>query len=178
MDVANKRVYVKTKQCRRCLTSHLNRILNGHAQKYRCIFNHSPTNIEAAKIILVSPASILVDEWLQWQQHFWAWSLYVLFKWDVRHRLPCLVLTDTYLYNFTKGKTYPVNQRWGHTTCLQHPCYDVGCYPCEWQCNKWICFFRFMWWKKCHIHAKKSYLLIIIYTILKHNRLLCTIMYM
>ena len=43
----------------------------------------------------------------------------------------CLVTTDTYLYNFTKGKTYLVNQRWRHTKCLQHPCYDVGCYPCS-----------------------------------------------
>ena len=43
--------------------------------------------------------------------------------------LHCLVLTDTNLYNFTKGKTYHVNQRWRHTTCLQHPRYDVGCYP-------------------------------------------------
>ena len=41
----------------------------------------------------------------------------------------CLVLTDTYLYNFTKGKTHLENQRWRHTTCLQHPCFDVGCYP-------------------------------------------------
>ena len=48
---------------------------------------------------------------------------------DVTHRLHCLVLSDTYLYNLTKGKTYRVNQRWRHTTFLQHPCYDVGCYP-------------------------------------------------
>ena len=82
-----------------------------------------------AIIILVSPASILVGEWLQRQQHFGAWSLYVRPKWDVRHRLHCLVLTDTYFNNITKGKTYRVNQRWCHTTCLQHPCYDVGCYP-------------------------------------------------
>ena len=27
---------------------------------------------------------------------------------------------------------YLVNQRWHHTTCLQLPCYDVGCYPCYW----------------------------------------------
>ena len=27
------------------------------------------------------------------------------------------------------GKTNLTNQRWCHTTCLQHPCYDVGCYP-------------------------------------------------
>ena len=43
-------------QCRRCLTSHLDRTYNDHAQKCRCLCNHS--------------------------------------------------------------------------TCLQHPCYDVGCYPC------------------------------------------------
>ena len=41
----------------------------------------------------------------------------------------CLVLTDTILYIFTKGKTYLVNQTRRHTKCLQHPCYDVGCYP-------------------------------------------------
>ena len=82
------------------------------------------------KIILVFPASILVGEWLQRQQHFWVWSLYVRSKWDTRYRLHCLVLTDIYLYNFTKGKTNHVNQRWCHTTCLQHPCYDLGCYPC------------------------------------------------
>ena len=29
----------------------------------------------------------------------------VLSKWDVRNRLHCLVLTDTYLYNFTKKFT-------------------------------------------------------------------------
>ena len=38
-------VSVKTKQCRRRLTSHLNRIYNGHAQKYRCLYHNSPTNI-------------------------------------------------------------------------------------------------------------------------------------
>ena len=112
-----------------CLTSHLNRIYIDHTQKRRCLYNHSPTNMKwvTAKIILVSPALIFVGEWLQRQRHFWAWSLYVLSKLDVRHRLHCLLLTDTYLYNFTKGKTYRVNQRWCHTTCLQHPCYEVGC---------------------------------------------------
>ena len=88
---------------------------------------------ETVKIILESPASILVGEWLQRQRHIWTWPLCILFKCDVRHRLHCLVFTDTHLYNFTKGKTYPVNQRWRHTTCLQHPCYDVGCYPCHQQ---------------------------------------------
>ena len=80
-----------------------------------------------AKSILVSPASKLVGEWLQRQRHFWAWSLYVLSKWDDRHRMHCLFLTD--MYNLTKGKPYRVNQRWRHTMCLQHPCYDVGCTP-------------------------------------------------
>ena len=74
-----------------------------------------------AEIILVSPPSILVGDWLQRQRHFLAWSLYVRSKWGVRHRLHCLVLTDTKLYNFRKGKTYSANQRWRHTTCLQHP---------------------------------------------------------
>ena len=82
------------------------------------------------KIILVSPASILVGEWLQRQRHIGAWPLYILFKCDVRHRLHCFVCTDTHLFNFTKGKTDLVNQRWRRTTCLQHQCYDVGCYPC------------------------------------------------
>ena len=42
----------------------LDRIYNGHAQKCRCLYNHSLTKIQAvtAKIILVSPASILVGE--------------------------------------------------------------------------------------------------------------------
>ena len=72
---------------------------------------------------------VFVGEWLWRQRHFWAWPLYILFKCDVRRRLHCLVLTDTNLYKFTIGKTYLVNRRWRHTTCLQHPCYDVGCYP-------------------------------------------------
>ena len=83
-----------------------------------------------AEIILVSPASILVGEWLQRQRHIGAWPLYILFKCDVRHRLHCFVCTDTHLFNFTKGKTDLVNQRWRRTTCLKHQCYDVGCYPC------------------------------------------------
>ena len=83
-----------------------------------------------AKIILVSPASILVGEWSQRQRHFRAWPLYILFKCDVRHRLHCLVWSDTHLYNFTKGKTLPCNQRWIHTTRLQNQCYDIGCFPC------------------------------------------------
>ena len=78
----------------------------------------------------MSPASIFVCEWLQRQRHFCAWPLYILFKCDVKHRLHCLVLTVTNLYIFTRGKTNLVNQRWRHTTCLQHLCYDVGCYPC------------------------------------------------
>ena len=83
-----------------------------------------------AKIILVSPASILVGECLQRQRHIGAWPLYILFKCDVRHRLHCFVCTDTHLFNFTKGKTDLVNQRWRRPTCLKHQCYDVGCYPC------------------------------------------------
>ena len=59
-----------------------------------------------------------------------AWPLYILFKCDVRHRLHCFVCTDTHLFSFMKGKTDLVNQRWRRTTCLQHQCYDVGCYPC------------------------------------------------
>ena len=43
----NIQMGVKTKQCRRCLTSHLNRIYNGLALKCRCLCNHSPANIEA-----------------------------------------------------------------------------------------------------------------------------------
>ena len=41
-----KVMYIKSKLCRRCLTSHLNRTYDGHAQKCRCIYNHSPTNIK------------------------------------------------------------------------------------------------------------------------------------
>ena len=94
--------------------------VNIHPQKSKWV---------TAKIILVSPASILVGEWLQRQRHIGAWQLYILFKCDVRHRLHCFVCTDTHLFNFTKGKTDLVNQRWRRTTCLQHQCYDVGCYP-------------------------------------------------
>ena len=94
--------------------------VNIHPQKSKWV---------TAKIILVSPASILVGEWLQRQRHIGARPLYILFKCDVRHRLHCFVCTDTHLFNFTKGKTDLVNQRWRRTTCLQHQCYDVGCYP-------------------------------------------------
>ena len=99
----------QTKQCTRCLRSHLNRIYNGNPQKCRgfIIIHPQISKRVIAKIILVSPASILVGEWLQGQQHFWAWSLYVLSRWDVRHSLDCLVLTDTYLYNITKGQNLP-----------------------------------------------------------------------
>ena len=94
--------------------------VNIHPQKSKWV---------TAKIILVSPASILVGEWLQRQRHIGAWPLYILFKRDVRHRLHCFVCTDTHLFNFTKGKTDLVNQRWRRTKCLKHQCYDVGCYP-------------------------------------------------
>ena len=43
----------QTKQCRRCLTSHLNRIYNSHAQKFQCLCNHSPTNIEAGDTMMI-----------------------------------------------------------------------------------------------------------------------------
>ena len=94
--------------------------VNIHPQKSKWV---------TAKIILVSPASILVGDWLQRQRHIGAWPLYILIKCDVRHRLHCFVCTDTHLFNFTKGKTDLVNQRWRRTTCLKHQCYDVGCYP-------------------------------------------------
>ena len=101
--------------------------VNFHLQKSKWV---------TAKIILVSPASILVGEWLQRQRHIGAWPLYILFKCDVRHRLHCFVCTDTHLFNFTKGKTDLVNQRWRRTTCLKHQCYDVGCYP--WYNDLWL----------------------------------------
>ena len=75
--------------------------VNIHPQKSKWV---------TAKIILVSPASILVGESLQRQRHIGAWPLYILFKCDVRHRLHCFVCTDTHLFNFTKGKTDLVNQ--------------------------------------------------------------------
>ena len=84
----------------------------------------------SAKIIIVYSASIFVGEWLQRQRHFWARPLHILSKCDVQYRLHCLVLTVNSLYNFTKGKTYLVNERWRLSTCLQHPCYDAGVYPC------------------------------------------------
>ena len=110
--------------------------VNIHPQKSKWV---------TAKIILVSPASILVGEWLQRQRHIGAWPLYILFKCDVRHRLHCFVCTDTHLFNFTKGETDLVNQRWRRTTCLKHQCYDVGCYPCIY------CV------KKYHVHFRISY---------------------
>ena len=60
----NKLVSVKTKLCRRCLTSHLNRIYNCHAQKCYCLLIIHPqiSKWVTAKILLVSPASILVGE--------------------------------------------------------------------------------------------------------------------
>ena len=54
-------------------------------------------------------------------------ALYILFKCDVKHCMHCLVLTDTYLYTFTKGRTYLVNHKWRLSVCLR---YGVGCYPC------------------------------------------------
>ena len=108
--------------------------VNIHPQKSKWV---------TAKIILVSPASILVGEWLQRQRHIGAWPLYILFKCDVRHCLHCFVCTDTHLFNFTKGKTDLVNQRWRRTTCLKHQCYDVGCYPCEyWDTFRKLYFFK------------------------------------
>ena len=108
--------------------------VNIHPQKSKWV---------TAKIILVSPASILVGEWLQRQRHIGAWPLYILFKCDVRHRMHCFVCTDTHLFNFTKGKTDLVNQRWRRTTCLQHQCYDVGCYP--WYRKKFIWTHLLIW---------------------------------
>ena len=81
-----------------------------------------------AKIILVSPLRYL------WVNDYKGNSIsgrdHYMFG---PHHLHCLDLTDTYLYNYTKGKTYRVNQRWRHTTWLQHPCYDVGCYSWLWE---------------------------------------------
>ena len=123
---------VKTKQCSRCLTFHLDRTYNDHAQKCRCLCKHSPTSIEAGDTrIILAVTRLDICGWMIIKATaFLAWPLYILFKCDVRHHLHCLVLRDTNLYKFTKGKTYLVNQRWRHSTCLQHPCYDVGCYPC------------------------------------------------
>ena len=47
---------------------------------------------------------------------------------DVRHRLHCLVLIDTNLYNVTRGKNLPCKSKMA-SYYMQHPCYDVGCYP-------------------------------------------------
>ena len=55
---------------------------------------------------------------------------YILFKSDGRHRMHCLVFTDTDLYSRTKGKAYLANQRWRRSTCLRGQCYDVGCHAC------------------------------------------------
>ena len=90
---------------------------------YKCVY------YIFAKIILVSSSSIFVGEWLQRQGRFWAWQLYVLFKSDGRHRMHCLVFTDTDLYSLTKGKSYLAKQKWRRSTCLRDQCYDVGCHP-------------------------------------------------
>ena len=127
---------VKTKQCRRCRTSHLGRTYNDHAKKCRCLCNHSPTSSEAGDKMYEDNFSshplrcLRVNDYKGNGISGVGHSLYILFKCDARHCLHCLVLTDTNLYKFTKGKTYLVNQRWRHTTCLQHPCYDIGCYQC------------------------------------------------
>ena len=77
----------------------------------------------------MSSTSIIVGEWLQRQGHFWVWPLYILFKSYGRHRMHCLVFTDTDLYSLTKGKAYLANQRWRRSTCLRDQWYDVGCHP-------------------------------------------------
>ena len=77
----------------------------------------------------MSSASIFVGAWLQRQGHILAWPLYILFKSDGRHRMHCLVFTDTDLYSLTKGKSYLAKQKWRRSTCLQDQCYDVGCHP-------------------------------------------------
>ena len=117
----------KTNLCRRCLTAHLDRVYNDHAQKCRCLCNYSPTSIEArdTRIILAVSRFDICDNGISGRGLY----SYILFKSDVRHRMHCLVLIKTNLYIFYDGKTNFVNQRWRHTTCLQHPCYDVGCYP-------------------------------------------------
>ena len=50
-----------------------------------------------------------------------------------------------------KGNTYRVNQRWRHTTCLQHPCYDVGCYPCISQMYRAQCAVSQMYRAQCAV---------------------------
>ena len=92
---------------------------------YKCVYYIS------AKIILVPSASIFVGEWLQRQGHFWAWPLYILFKSDGRHRIHCLVFTDTDFFSLTERKSYLVKQKWRRSTCLRNQCYDVGCHPCN-----------------------------------------------
>ena len=61
---------------------------------------------------------------------FLGWPLYILFKSDGRHRMHCLVFTDTNLYSLTKGKSYLAYQRWRRSTCSRDICYDVGCHLC------------------------------------------------
>ena len=48
-----KSVSVNNKQCMRCLTSLLNRIYNGHAQKCPCLCDHSPTDIEGEDTMMI-----------------------------------------------------------------------------------------------------------------------------
>ena len=91
---------VKTKQC---ITLEQNIIITPRNAVAFIIIHPQISKQVTAKFILMPPASILVGEWLQRQRHFWALSLFVRSKWDVRHRLHCLVLTDTYLFNLSKG---------------------------------------------------------------------------
>ena len=56
-------------------------------------------------------------------------TIILLFKSDGRHRMQCLVFTDTDLYSLTKGKSYLAKQKWRRSTCLRDQCYDVGCHP-------------------------------------------------
>ena len=101
-------------------------------KKCRCLCNHSPTSIEAGdtRIILAVTCFDICGWMIVKATAVLGVPIIYSVKCDVRHRLHCSILTDTNLYKFTKGKTNLVNQRWRHTTCLQHPCYDVGCYPC------------------------------------------------
>ena len=95
----------------RCLTSHLDRTCNDLAQNCRCLYNHSPTSIEAGdtRIILVV-TRIDICEWMIIKAAAFL-GVYILFKCDVRHRLHCLVSTDTNLLNIYEGKNLPCKSK-------------------------------------------------------------------
>ena len=104
-----KLVSVKTKQCSRCLTSHLNRIYNGHAQKCRYLYNHSPTNIEAGEIQiprhhrLASDTPFTTTQLLIITQYTPMKHLKISCQ---KHKMYSLLLSSRYMTNYMKTNSF------------------------------------------------------------------------